>query len=311
MPELTFFCELDPSQLQALFAQTSVLEALKALRATVSLGLLDLSAERAEVARRLNGEGIPVTAWLLLPKDQGYWFNLDNAEHAANRYAAFQVWSAQHGLRWNAVGLDIEPDINELQALAASRLRGLRKFLRRASAQRLARGRAAYHDLVRQIRSDGFVVESYQFPFIVDERKAGSRLLQRLTGVLDLPADREVLMLYTSFTPSIGHGLLWSYGRQAGGIGLGSTGGGVTMEGLVDTRSLTWEQFRRDLLLAARLNTQLYIFSLEGCAGQGFLPRLVNFDWSQPVALPQGKAQTVNLVRALMRVLLWLSRLFL
>jgi len=311
IPHLTFFCELEPAPLQALFAQENILETLKRLRASVSLGILDLTPERAAMARRLNQAGIPVMAWLLLPKDQGYWFNLDNADHAARRYAAFKGWSEEHGLRWQAVGLDIEPDINQLQTLAASRLRGLRQFLRRASRQRLDRGRNSYVDLVRRIRADGFFVESYQFPFIIDERSAGSRLVQRLTGVLDLPVDREVLMLYTSFTPAIGPGLLWSYGRHAGGIGLGSTGGGVTMDGLVDTRSLTWEQFERDLLLAARMKSELYIFSLEGCVEQGFLPRLMGFHWDQPVYIPRGKARAVNLARALISVILKLSRPFL
>lgn len=310
MPNLTFFCELEPSPLQTLFSQTEILRTLKALDAAVCLGILDLSPERAAVVRRLKQEDIPVTAWLLLSKDQGYWFNLDNADHAANRYVAFQEWSAEHGLHWRAVGLDIEPDINELQVLAASRLRGLRAFLRRASRQRLASGREAYRELVRRIRADGYFVESYHFPFIIDERRAGSRLVQRLTGVLDLPVDREVLMLYTSFTPSIGPGLLWSYGRHAGGIGLGSTGGGVTMEGLVDTRSLTWEQFERDLLLAAHLRPEVYIFSLEGCVSQGFLPRLLDFDWHSQVTVPHSKARMVNTVRALVFLLLKFSRLF-
>ena len=310
MPNLTFFNELEPPKLRALFAEDDLLKILQDLQAGVSLGILDFSPERAEVARRLNQAGIPLTAWLLLPKEQGYWFNLDNAEQAAQRYATFKAWSEEHGLRWQAVGLDIEPDINQLQALAASRLRGLRQFLRRANRQRLERGRERYLDLVRRIRADGFLVESYQFPFIIDERKAGSGLVQRLSGVLDLPVNREVLMLYTSFTPSIGPGLLWSYGRQAGGIGLGSTGGGVTMEGLVNTRPLTWEQFQRDLLLAAQLSSEVYIFSLEGCASQGFLPRLLGFHWDQPVVIPHGKARTIRLARALFSVVLKLSRLF-
>ena len=38
----------------------------------VSMGLLDLSPRRAAVVRRLNQSGIPLIAWQLLPRDEGY-----------------------------------------------------------------------------------------------------------------------------------------------------------------------------------------------------------------------------------------------
>jgi hypothetical protein len=73
VPRLTFFCELETADLQALFEDGSVIEDLQSLNAAVSLGLLDLKPERAEIVRRLNRAGLPVTAWLLLPKEQGYY----------------------------------------------------------------------------------------------------------------------------------------------------------------------------------------------------------------------------------------------
>jgi len=55
---------------------------------------------------------------------------------------------------------------------------------------RLRRGRAAYRALVARIHADGYHAESFQWPAIVEERAAGSTLLQRLLGVLDLQVDR-------------------------------------------------------------------------------------------------------------------------
>jgi len=81
-PKLTFFCELESEPLQTLFQNPEVIQDLSALNGTVSLGIRDLSAVRAEVVRRLNDAGIPVTAWLLLPKEQGYYFNIDNYPEA-------------------------------------------------------------------------------------------------------------------------------------------------------------------------------------------------------------------------------------
>jgi hypothetical protein len=115
-PQLTFFCELNNDALQALLAQPSIINDLLHLQASVSLALLDLSAERAAVVRRLNEVGIPVVAWLLLPKDQGYFLTMDNLPQMAARYTDFQAWTAQYNLCW--AGLDLELDIREFQQFA-------------------------------------------------------------------------------------------------------------------------------------------------------------------------------------------------
>jgi len=157
------------------------------------------------------------------------------------------------------------------------------------------------------VRQDGLRVESYQFFFIIDERKVGSQFIQRASGVLDLAVDTEVLMLYSSFTRAYGAAILESYAAQAGGIGIGSTGGGVDIQGLADTRPMTWEELQRDLLLAQRHSQNLYIFSLEGCLRQGFLPLLAEFDWEQAAPPQPGNLRRVNLLRVLLQGGLWLS----
>jgi hypothetical protein len=304
---LTFGCELETHALRDLFADPDLIATLVGLRAGVSLGLMDLSAGRADVVRRLNEAGVPVTAWLLLPKDQGYWFNAGNAPLAAARYAEFQTWTAGHGLRWAGLGLDIEPDFEELQQLlGGGRWRLVPRLLARAfDGGRVLRAQAGYAELLARMRGDGYQVETYQFPFIVDERRAGSTLLQRLFGLVDLEADREVLMLYTSFTPGIGPALLWSYAPDAQGIAIGLTGGGVEPEGFA--RLLSWEELCRDLLLAGRWRDEIFVYSLEGCVQQGFLARLQGFDWYQDLTPPRAAARRVDSLRRLFRSALWLS----
>lgn len=303
---LTFFCELGAEPLQALFADPAVLEHLVALRASVSLGILDLSAERAAVARRLHEAGVPVIAWQLLPAEQGYWFNLDNAPQAAARYVAFRQWTAEHQLIWNGVGLDIEPDLHELRRLLARGWRELPALLRRLRrSERLSQARAAYGALVARIREDGYRVDTYQLPLIVDERQARSTLLQRLLGVVDLPADREVLMLYSSFVRPHGVSLLESYGAQAGSIGVGSTGGGVELPGAGSAPPLSWDELSRDLRWARLRCADLHVFSLEGCVRQGFLARLRSFDWEPPAQVTQTKTRRMELMRRVGKAVLW------
>ena len=77
-----------------------------------------------------------------------------------------------------------------------------------------------------------------QFPLIADERRAGSDLLQRLAGLVEVSTDREVWMLYSSFRPSLGPGMIWSYGPKASAIAVGSTGGAPDIPG--HPRSRLW-----------------------------------------------------------------------
>jgi hypothetical protein len=166
-PELTFACELDPARLTALFADSSVIEDLLALGARVTLMLSDFSDERAGVVQRLNAAGIPVVGIPLLPLAQGYYFTADNAAEAAGRYQEWRAWTRRHGLTWQGVGLDIEPDARIYQQIMDNPW-GLVPMLvpRLFDRARPERSRAAYAELVDQIHADGWTVENYQFPLI-------------------------------------------------------------------------------------------------------------------------------------------------
>ncbi|HWQ46934.1 MAG TPA: hypothetical protein VN376_08710 [Longilinea sp.] len=304
---LTFFCELESQKLTHLFNTGGLMEKLQKMKAAVSLGLIDLSPERAEAVKKLNKAGIPVTAWLLLPKDQGYWFNIDNVGHAIRRYGEFRSWTVKNKLEWASIGLDIEPDINKMNALENDLKSGIRYYLHRFFSNNNWQVKAqAYQSLVTQIRLDGYTVESYQFPVIVDERKAGSQFFPRSLGILDLPVDREVLMLYSSFIPTYGTAMLESYAVQAQGVGIGITGGGVELGNSVPSKPLTWQQLSHDLLVSRQYCPNLYVFSLEGCLAEGYLDKLVDFNWHarSPAADPQ--ITKVNLVRKAAQALLWL-----
>jgi hypothetical protein len=305
--QLGFGCELETDELQDLFADPAVLDTLVELRAGLGLAVIDLSAERAAIVRQLNDAGIPVGAWLVLPREQGYWFHAGNAPQATARYAEFKAWTAENGLQWEGVGLDVEPDFLEVQQLLGKgRWRMVPVLLRRAfDHRRIYRAEVAYEALVAQIRADGYRVETFQFPFMVDERKSGSALLQRVFGLVNVQADRELLMLYSTFAPAIGDGMLWSYAPDAQGIIVGITGNGVEPDGFAVPMS--WEEFARDLRLAARWHDDIFVYSLEGCVRQGFLARLPGFDWNEPVELPLKRARQVDTARKAVRAVLWAS----
>ncbi len=316
--KITFACELQPGSLAALFADPLVVDHLLALQATVSLGLVDFSSERATVVRHLNEAGIPLVAWLLLPKDQGYWFHAGNVLQATACFETFVDWSAEYDLEWAGVGFDIEPDYGEMEHLfGPDRWRLLPRILARLFDRgAVRRAEAAYAVLADRARAAGYPVHVYQFPFMDDERRAGSSLLRRALQLVDVPADLEIWMLYTSIMQGIGPGVLWSYAQEIAkppataaapslkvGLGVGSTGGGVGIPG--GPPPLSWEQFSRDLRLAHRFSDELFVFSLEGCIEHGYLERLREFDWEAPLEAPQAQAARVDAVRQLGRGCLW------
>ncbi|HTX78914.1 MAG TPA: hypothetical protein VMC62_04565 [Longilinea sp.] len=307
-PHLTFFCELDPGPLKKLFADSNLVDQLKALNASISLGIRDFSPERVEIVKTLHAAGIPVTAWLLLPREQGYWFNLDNAPHAVRRYGEFRNWTAKNKLNWAAIGIDIEPDIQVMDVLSKDPTQVSKLLLPKLfDSQRIKKAESEYTALITQMHLNGYIVESYQFPLIADERKAHSDLIRKVCGILDLGVDREVFMLYSSFAPALGAGMITSYAPDTHAIALGSTGGGVEIEGQGELAAMDWPALKRDLLLASHSTDNLYIFSLEGCLRQGYLEKLAHINWEETEAVPLQQTRNMGLFRMALQSVAWIA----
>jgi hypothetical protein len=171
--------------------------------------------------------------------------------------------------------------------------------------ERLRRAQASYSALVAEMHADGYRVDGYYIPYLMDERLAGSTMVQRLAGLVDIPVDREVWMLYTSLFRPYGPGILCSYAANTRAVGVGVTGGGVQLT--IQIPPLTWDELSRDLLLARQHVNDIHIFSLEGCVQQGFLSRLKAFDWDRQVAPPRSLVSGVQAARTALRAALWLT----
>jgi hypothetical protein len=279
-PHLTFFVELASAPLAALFARPEVMQFLIRGGHAVSMGLLDLTPARATIVRQLEAAGVPVTAWLLLDVADGYWLNADNPDQARARYHETVEWAAREQLRLHRVGLDIEFPHADAELLMRDPRRGLLTLLRRRrTAAQVAAAERAYAALADEIRGAGRSVESYHFPHLLDERLARSTLLRRTLGLVDIPADAEVFMLYSSY---LGRGGARAYFADAGCIALGVTGGGVNAGKPEELpRLLSWERLESELLAAAVYSQEISVFSLEGCVEQSMLGRIASLDWSR------------------------------
>jgi hypothetical protein len=184
-----------------------------------------------------------VVACLLLDQDDGLFLHADNAARAAERYGEWQAWTVEHGLGWDGVSLDIEPDIRVFRQVMEDR-GGLPRMLlpRLRDAERPRRAHAAYTALVDRIRADGWRVESYQFPFVADERRAGSTCCNGCSGWWISP---PTVTSGCSTPPSCARwvpAMLWSYGPEATAVALGTTGGGADDPGAPVLPTLGWEE---------------------------------------------------------------------
>jgi hypothetical protein len=304
-PKLTFFVELETPPLEELFAEPEVLPFLAAQGCALSMGLLDLSERRAEVIRRLESSGIPVTGWLLLDLEDGYWLNADNADRALERWRDTAAWAEREGLPLQRIGLDVEFPRSESEGAIRDRRRAFFSMLRhRRPRAQVHDAERAYGELVREIRDSGRTVEVYQFPQLLDERAARSTLLRRSIGIVDVSVDAEVYMLYSSYLGRAGTRV---YFADAACIALGVTGGGVNARNPdARRRFLSWERLEEELRDASAHTRDVYVFSLEGCVEQGMLTRFAEIDWSRPVpALPPGEERRARRGR---RITQWLFR---
>ncbi len=312
-PALTFFVELAEEPLAELFARPEVVPFLAGGGHAVSMGLLDLSPRRAEIVRRLESQGVAVTGWLLLDVAEGYWLNADNPGPARSRWRATRDWAEREGLRLHRIGLDVEfPRSESQRVLHDQRGAWLSMLRRRRPREQVRAAEAAYAELVDEIHASGRQAEAYHFPHLLDERAVGSSLLRRALGLVELPADFEVFMLYSTY---LGHAAARSYFADAPGIALGVTGGGVNAsEPEARRRHLEWDALEADLRAAAPHRRPLYVFSLEGCVWRGWLPRFREIRWDAPPPPAPARerrraACTRRLARWTFRAEPWLDRL--
>jgi hypothetical protein len=301
-PQLIFFTELEGEALHSLLRQPKMLERLVAERYGVALSVARLDKARAQAARLLNTRGVPLIAWLLLPPEAGFAFNLQNYPQAITHYRAFRAWALEHELVFEAVGLEIEAPPDEDPRSPQWGLREIaRRFWLAGENVLYPSARAAYTEMIGAIRHDGYEVHTFQMPFVADDRRAGTTVVQRALDIMDLPADVDVLMC-SSCVPSerldndLGGALIASYGPSADAIGVGSAS---EDDGGEEVVRLPWPALQRDLLLAAHHTDTIYLFSLEDCAARGLLDKIVALDWDAPARPVAGK-------RALVRGLRWL-----
>ncbi|MGD1062693.1 MAG: hypothetical protein ABR860_05470 [Terracidiphilus sp.] len=306
-PQLAFACcDQGIAPMQALFADHDVVAALHDLHAQVAVAIADFSPERAQVVRFLNQQQIPVIAGVTLQTKDGPYFNADDVAEAPAQIAAFEKWTRENGLHWDAVGLDIEPNFSELAALKNHRWRLIKTLLRNGfDSKRIERAQEAYSALIRQIQSQGYPVETYTLPYGPVERNLHTTLIDRLLGTVDVSGGENDVMIYTSYARPVGSAIIWDLGPYTQGIIVGVT------DGLTPAGSgfgpLDWDEFSSDLIVASHFAHHIGVFNLEGCVRHGYLPRLETMDWGGSLVIPAASVSRAKRQVMALSIALWIG----
>jgi hypothetical protein len=304
-PRLSFFCELPEKEFNELFADSSLIRELSEMSVSLRIGLHDFGLGRTRTIHRLNQAGIKVYAWLLLPEEDGYWFNMYNGEKAERRYSEFVKWTSDNNLKWEGIGLDLEPDMNDAKVLVKHPWKFAWKAYKRLYDNKsIKKGTEIYQRLISVMKADGYEVESYIIPFLYEERAKKTTSFQKLLGIVDIETDTEIPMLYTS---GMGNpGIIPLYQRGNMPVALGSTGGGVKIEGF-ELAGIDWDNLERDILIASKLTDEIIVFCLETSVQRGFLERIRNMDFSKnapDITLETEKQSKINgYVRSILVIL--------
>jgi hypothetical protein len=289
-----------------LFADPATVAALRKLHAQVAVALADFSPQRAEVVRSLNQQQIPVIAGVMLQTKDGPYFNADDVDEAPAQIAAFEKWTQDNGLRWAAVGLDIEPNYAELGALRSHPWRLFTTLLRNGfDGKRMERAQEAYSALIRQIQSRGYAVETYTLPYGPVEHMVHTTLLDRLLGTVDVRGNENDLMIYTSYARPVGSSIILDLGPDAQSILVGVTDGPPPAGS--GFGPLDWDEFSSDLIVASHFAHHIGVYNLEGCVQQGFLPRLETMDWNGSVVLPAASVSRAHRHVMAFAIALWIA----
>jgi hypothetical protein len=260
------------------------------------LALRDYSVERAELVRRLNRARIPVVAWLVHPEHD---FRLHDAEAVQTRFDAFQQWSTQHGLSWDAVAIDIEPDMRDTVRFGDEPTVDLAALIRRVGDRwHIEAATTAYTHVVAHMRAAGFVVELFEIPFVRDDRVSGTTIARRLLGLPDVVADRTVMQLQSSYVRPYGPGLIAAYAPEASSVMLGS------LRADTHNRALSEDELLRDLAHVTACGiTHIYIADMQVVRMSAAIADKL---WvSKVLPAPDEYYQQVARMRAGVRALLW------
>lgn len=293
-----------PSHAIAEFWRDEIYTHLRINQMRVCMAMRDTSSARAEVVRQLNRQRIPVIAWIV-PDDEALLrdYRMHDAAACKQRYEHIHQWSISQGLRWDAIGIDVEPDVRDTVRFGDDPQIDYQQLIQRfGSRWDIDDATRAYQEVVARIHADGYTSESYEVPFVRDDRISQSTVARRLLGLPDLATQHTVVRLCSSDARPYGPGLIATYAPEYTAVIIGN----------VDTHTdanhtLTLAELLRDIAHVAACGVNhIYVGEMTHIFGLGWNEQIAQSTWArQPLPVADERHRQVARMRAGLRALLW------
>ena len=246
------------------------------------------------VIRRLNDAGVPVWIWPLHPMEDGYWLATDNADKMPGLYDRFSRWVEANGLVITGVMFDMEPTYDDVQRLKEvvreGGIPGAVKYLvTRRDGELHTNAVRVYAEMVDTIHADGYLVSTFNYPYLIDDRRDGDDSIAEMFHIAFVESDIDAYMTYRSFFKDsglgTGSGNVASYARELSGA---SASFGSYMKDYLDRSHL-----EADIRIAARTSPVAHLYNLEALVMCGWLEGLSEIDTALPVDISVGEAAMI------------------
>jgi hypothetical protein len=163
------------------------------------------------LVRKANALGIPVSAWVVIPYEQGYWAYEGNAPEMFEAVKAWAAWKKANRLRFFSVAIDQEFSWQNLQHYVEAAKSGDREKLAawmRGNIDPSAQCSAlqTYRQMISWAHRNGIRVDAALAPQVVDDLADGNLALQnglQIAGSLR-GYDGAYLMAYRSSASASG-----------------------------------------------------------------------------------------------------------
>ena len=302
IPAITYIYDMPADHIDGVWNESLIAE-LVHHRIRICMTIRDTSAARSALIQRLNAATVPVVAWLVRDElDVMRDYRMDDANDLHARYREVMRWSASHGLCWDALGIDISADVRDTVRFGDNPALDVNTFLKRITNRwHIDAATTSYQNLLSLIRADGHRVESYEIPFVRDDRVSGSTLARRLLGLPAIAADMVVVRLYSSHARPYGPGLIAAYAPECAVVAIGD----VDSDGT--NQPMSEHELWRDLQHVSACGVaHVYIAGFPAIVAHGWHPAILAGGWVKRTLPPAEEVHhQIARMRAGVRALLW------
>lgn len=168
--------------LMELFKKDDLADFLAKNNFEITLAMTRLDDKTAETIKYLNEKKVPVTAWIVLEDNEGYWTNKTNVDKTKEKTEAVKEWAKVNELRFEGIGFDMENPIQLKSALVQMNLRELYKEFKNylKTGTNVNEAQRKLGEYIDKLKSENIQTEAYLNPafarFVLGEKNIGKNV---------------------------------------------------------------------------------------------------------------------------------------